>query len=80
MFIQLKTTQRNIRLQDYSLTTPVYINKCYLQKYTLIQKTFFRTTELTIIIYEFFSGKNNCQIENFAVNGGPVAGEPKSTL
>ena len=38
MFIQLKTTQSNIRLQNYSLTTPVYINKCYLSAYTQYPK------------------------------------------
>ena len=57
MFIQLKTTQRNIRLQDYSLTTPVYINKCYLQKYTLNQKTFLGWE---ILYYPFSS--NTCNI------------------
>ena len=57
MFIRLKTTQRNIRLQDYSLTTPVYINKCYLQKYTLNQKTFLGWE---ILYYPFSS--NTCNI------------------
>ena len=50
--MQLKTTrtttQRNIRLQNYSLTTPVYINKCYLQEIRKVTFYVMRNTVYTL--------------------------------